>query len=133
MKHLIFFDDTCGFCQNSVRRIIKLDRKELFAFAGLKSQTAAHILKGDKEYLKGENSLILVENYQTYSPRFWLRARAIFRILWLIGGKWKWLGWLYIVPFGTDAIYRLVANHRESLSGDIKTELSPKEKERFLP
>lgn len=132
MKHLIFFDDTCAFCQNSVHRIIKMDRKELFAFAGLKSQAAAHFLRGDKEYLKEENSLILVENYETYSPQVWLRARAIFRILWLIGGKWKLLGWLYIVPFGTDAVYRLIAVHRTSFSSDIKTELTPKEQSRFL-
>ncbi|HSX11881.1 MAG TPA: DCC1-like thiol-disulfide oxidoreductase family protein [Rhabdochlamydiaceae bacterium] len=131
--HLIFFDHNCSLCQRSVRWILRRDRKALFVFAPLAGQTAASILIRDKEYLKHENSLVLIENYQTSRPTFWLRGRAVFRILWLMGGAYRLLGWLCFFPLGVDTIYRLVARHRQALTLSIKEELTPEEKARFLP
>lgn len=132
-NHLIFFDHNCSLCQKSVRWIIHVDRKALFVFAPLTGQTASTFLIRDKEYLKNENSLVLIENYQTSSPRFWIRGRAVFRILWLMGGIWRLLGWLCFLPFGIDQVYKWVAKHRQALTLSIKEELSPEEKSRFLP
>lgn len=52
-------------------------------------------------------SLILEENGRT-----WLRGRAVLRIFWLLGGAWRWIGWLYVMPIFPDLIYRLVARMR---------------------
>ncbi len=51
------------------------------------------------------------------SGKIWLRGRAVFRVLWLLGGKWKLLGWLYIMPF-VDLFYKFIAKHRKR-SGDL--------------
>lgn len=132
MTHLIFFDDECSFCQRSVKQIIHLDKKRLFVFAPLKGEVANRILSGDKEGLKKENSLILVEEYKSDSASVWLRGRAVFRILWLEGGLWKLIGWLYLIPFGIDALYRVIARHRQVLSPKSKTGWTEDETKRFL-
>ncbi|MBS0616151.1 MAG: DUF393 domain-containing protein [Verrucomicrobia bacterium] len=87
----IFYDASCSLCQRSVAWIKQRDKHHIFAFEPLKKET---------------DSLILVEG-----KKKWIRGRAVMRILWLLGGKWKLVGWLYVVPF-VDFFYRLVARHR---------------------
>jgi predicted DCC family thiol-disulfide oxidoreductase YuxK len=132
MNHLVFFDHSCSLCQRSVRWIIHHDRKALFAFAPLEGQTAATFLIRDLEYLKNENSLVLVENYKIGPPKIWIRGKAVFRILWLMGGIWRLFGWLCFVPLGVDQIYRWVAKHRSSLFFSMDKDLTSEEKNRFL-
>ena len=103
-SHLIFFDERCAMCRQSVERIRKLDKEKIFAFEPLDSDRAKELLP--EELLK-EDTLILLEN----KKRVWKRAKAIFRIFWLFGGKWKGLGVLCYVP-GLDFFYRFVAKHR---------------------
>ena len=128
MRHVIFYDAACALCQRSVRAILKLDKAKIFLFAPLDGKTAAQELK--PELLK-ENTLILLENYQKPTQRQWIRGRAVYRILWLIGGKWTLLGWLCYVPFGVDLAYRFVARHRCRVK--IKIEFSQNPSNRFLP
>lgn len=103
-KHLIFFDSTCPLCQKSVRQIKERDKNHIFEFFPLNSSVArehlpSHLLKGD--------TLVLMENGQ----QTWIRAKAVFRILKLLRGKWSWLGFLCYVP-GLDLLYRVVAHNR---------------------
>ncbi len=107
MKHLIFFDSHCPLCRGAVSQIMKRDKRRIFSFAPLDGKTIEKWLEGPRE----TNTLILLENFQKPSPREWVRARGVFRIYWLLGGKWSWIGWLYLVP-GLDLIYRFVARHR---------------------
>ncbi len=88
----IFYDASCSLCQRSIAWIKARDRKKIFAFEPLKKEA---------------DSLILIEG-----EKKWVRGRAVMRILWLLGGKWKLIGWLYVVPF-IDLFYRLVARHRQ--------------------
>ena len=111
-KHLIFFDAKCSLCEASVENLLRIDRKKIFAFAPLQGKTADQELTGSKEYLKKENTLILLEHYQRPTQKLWIRGRAVFRIFWLLGGKWRTLGWLCWTPIGIDLLYRLVARHR---------------------
>jgi predicted DCC family thiol-disulfide oxidoreductase YuxK len=107
---IVLFDDQCPFCRRSVTILLRLDRHHRLRFAPLKGKTAAALLRGKNRSLKKEDSLILFE------PRVWLRGRAVFRTLWLIGGKYRLLGgWLCFLPFGTDTVYRWVARHRHVL------------------
>ena len=112
MKHLVFFDSDCALCLHSVARLLKLDRKNLFAFAPLNGKTADKELTGSLSYLKNENTLILIENYQKPTEKRWVRGKGVFRIFWLLGDQWRLIGWLAFTPFGQDALYRLVAKHR---------------------
>jgi predicted DCC family thiol-disulfide oxidoreductase YuxK len=109
---LIFFDAECGLCQRSVRFIQSIDKKKRFAFAPLQGTTAQKKLSGRLEKLKRENTMVLLENCGSTKQRVWIRGRAVFRILWLVGGAWRFAGWLYILPFGLDAVYSLIARFR---------------------
>lgn len=103
-EHLIFFDNTCPFCQKSVRRIQEMDKKQIFEFYPLNSSVAKESLP--EKLLKGD-TMVLLENRKT----IWVRAKAVFRILKLLGGKWAWLGFLAYVP-GLDIFYRIIAHNR---------------------
>lgn len=123
MKHLIFFDSSCPLCQNSVDRLIELDTKKIFIFSPLQGKTAQAELP---EKVRHQNSIVLYE----FRVRIWLRAQAVFRIFWLLGGKWKWIGWLWVLP-GLNLFYRLVARYRHAF---FKTAHPIKrDPDRFLP
>lgn len=103
--HLVLYDDQCNLCKGAVRWISARDLSRKFQFEPLETSP---LLIGSLARLKDENSLVLVERP---GGRIWLRGRAVFRILWLLGGKWKFVGWLYRMPF-IDFFYRIVARHR---------------------
>ncbi|MDX8431297.1 MAG: DCC1-like thiol-disulfide oxidoreductase family protein [Candidatus Algichlamydia australiensis] len=101
--HLIFFDDQCPLCQRAVAIAKKADRKNICEFHPLASEKAKPYLEQDRD------TFILIEN----GEKKWLYAKGIFRLLWLLGGKWALLGWLYILPkWLIDPIYRFIAKHR---------------------
>ena len=125
-KHLIFFDGNCGLCNQSVRFVVAHDPRALFDFAPLEGKTAAQQL--DPKWLK-ENTLVLLEHFGKPTQRLWVRGRGALRILWLLGGKWRLLGWMCFLPCGVDLVYRLIARHRRRVS--LKKEKLPEE--RILP
>ena len=117
MKHLLFFDATCSFCQHSVGSVLKWDRNRLFCFAPLGGKTADKWFTRKRSSLPFLNSLILVEDFEGDSPRTWIRAQAVFRIFWLIGGFFKPLGLLCFFPgVVINPLYCLVARFRSCLS-----------------
>ncbi len=111
--NLILFDQECPLCRKSVGWIIARDHKKRFVFAPLSGKTAKTVLK-DPRLLK-ENTLILLEHWKTAEERLWIRGRGAFRILWVLGGKWRLIAWLCFLPIGVDCFYRLIARHRHRL------------------
>ncbi len=109
-KHLIFYDGQCGLCDHVVLWLLKRDKKEIFVFAPLQGKNAAKILKDIPDHIKKADSLILVENFET----FHIYGKAAFRTLWLLGGPWKFLGLFnFLPPFLYNWGYRLVAKNRK--------------------
>jgi len=113
---MIFFDDTCPLCWRSVNRVLAWDRKKRFRFVPLRDELCKALLKERWKELKSANTLVLVENFLAKQPAIWIRARAVLRIFWLLGGKWKLLGWAAFIPFGIDPIYSFIAKRRHRLS-----------------
>ncbi len=124
MKHLIFFDATCGLCQNAVMWILHHDKKKQFLFAPLSGKTAKKQLHASFD----KSTVVLMESPQ---GKKWLRGKAAFRTLWLLGGKWKWIGWLYVMPF-IDLLYRLIASYRSLFFKQLPPGVFAPYKERFL-
>ncbi len=112
-KHLLFYDSNCALCLKSVAHIRKIDHDHIFRYEPLSGQLAEKELTS---HLMSLNSLVLIENNKTFGKRVWIRGRGALRILWLIGGWWKFLGVFCFLPFGADLIYRFVAKHRHLLS-----------------
>ena len=112
MKHLILFDSTCPLCRNSVSYLQRIDHEVILGFLPLSGEGARELLQEGHPELLNENTMVLIENKKTEKPRLWIRGRAVMRIFWLLGGKWRLIVWLCFVPFGVDAVYSFVARHR---------------------
>jgi len=134
-RHLVFYDGECGFCDQVVQFILKADQKKRFAFAPLQGKTAAKWLENLPESVKTADSVILIENYQEENSRVSLYGKAAFRILWLLGGAWRLIGWKAYLPACLyNWAYRLVARNRKRLFPQTSCVVpSADEKERFLP
>lgn len=112
-KHLVFYDGTCGFCDQIVNFLLNQDVDELFLFAPLNGTTAARYLNQIASIVKEADSLVLIENFQTQQPIIFIYGKAALRICWLLKGKWRLIGWVsFLPPFLYDWAYRLVARNR---------------------
>jgi predicted DCC family thiol-disulfide oxidoreductase YuxK len=132
MKHLVFYDGNCGFCDQSVQILLKLDKRRLFAFAPLKGETAAKFLQQISQEMQQADSLILVEDFQS-NPKLYIMGKAILRIFWLLGGFWSLIGWMNVLPSAPfDFFYRIVARNRGRLFSGTCTLPLEKERDRFL-
>lgn len=93
--------------------ILKKDRKHLFQFTPLQGQTAASLCN---TIAFSDNTLILLENYNTKKQKVYYRAQAVFRIFWLLGGFWKLVGWKFILPaWMTNWAYNAFAKRRHQV------------------
>lgn len=129
MTHLVFFDPTCKLCQNSVAWILRHDRQKIFLFAPIMGRTAKEKFGDAFEKYQKLNTLVLIE---APSLKIWMRGKAVFRILWLLGGRWAWIGFFHFLP-GSDFGYRLIAKHRHRLNPFIEEKHLTQFRERFLP
>lgn len=134
-KHLVFYDGTCGLCDHVVQFLLKHDSKEIFLFAPLQGATAAQTLKELPARYKTLDSLILLENYATNEQKPYVLGQGAFRILWLLGGSWRLLGWPFFLPaFLYNWGYRLVAKNRKRFfQKESCVLLNANNQHRFLP
>jgi predicted DCC family thiol-disulfide oxidoreductase YuxK len=130
-NHLVFYDGSCGLCDHAVQFILKHDKREEFAFAPLQGKTAKELLK----FVPQEDSLVLIEDYQTEDRKIYQFGKGAFRILWLLGGWFYLLGWPFFFPsFLYNWGYRTVARNRHRFFSQETCQLpDPKLKDRFLP
>ena len=104
--HIIYYDAQCPFCCRAIQKIVRLDIGKIFTFKPLDPQSE-------------KKSMILLENVGSSSERTWTQGRATCRIFWLLGGKWRLLGWPCFLPWFLlwipDLFYRFIAKHRHLL------------------
>lgn len=122
MSGTILYDSDCNLCNSQVRFIKKHDRKNLFHFVPLQSEEGSDMLR---EAGLPNNELDTVV-YQK-SGQHYLRSSAVLAILRDLGGGWRILGSLVIVPAVIrDFFYRLVARNRHRLYAHHRHTLSGK-------
>jgi predicted DCC family thiol-disulfide oxidoreductase YuxK len=133
--HLVFYDGNCGLCDYLVQFIIGQDKQKQFVFAPLFGETASQYLNNLSLDLRYEDSLILIENYQSPNRQYYLLSKAAFKIAWQLGGYWKIPGALFFLPaFLFDWLYRLVALYRHHFISNKTCNLPLEDqKSRFLP
>jgi predicted DCC family thiol-disulfide oxidoreductase YuxK len=132
-EHAIFLDGECPFCIRTALKVISWDTERKFKFSPLQSSQAKKLLSGPYPQFSQLKTLILVENYRDKKhSRIWTRGRALFRIFWLLGGKWKSLGWLCYVPIGLNWGYDLVAAMRHHIPLKKKLSFAAIPKDRLL-
>lgn len=129
---ILFYDGDCGFCNSSVRFVLRHEKSHGLLFAPVQGETARESLKDSGLPADiGDKSIIFMED-----GRFYVRSLAALRVMRSMGGAWAWLaGLMGIVPTVlADAVYDLIARFRAKLPHGDSCELLPAEQRvRFLP
>ena len=119
---LMLYDGLCGFCNWSVRWVIKRDRHDHFRFAPQQSALAEAALARhgiDTQATLAANTVYLVLGYDLPGEQLLCRSDVTVQVLRLLGGGWELLGRLLgAVPrFFRDGVYTLVARIRFRIAG----------------
>lgn len=130
-KPVLFFDGVCNLCNGFVQKIIRNDKKGLFMFSSLQSDTGAAMLEYiGQQGAPAPDSLILL-----HEGKYYTRSDAALMTAKLLGGAWKLFLVGYIAPRPIrDRIYDLVARNRYKWFGKQDNCMipTPELKARFL-
>lgn len=127
---IILFDGICNFCNGTVNFIIKQDKKKIFRFAALQSESGEKLLKQYQLDQPGIDSFVLIDNGKAYTM-----TAAVLRLYNKLPWYWKWTQLFWIFPrLIRNFFYRLVAKNRYKWFGKREECIipSPEIKERFL-
>lgn len=134
-KPILLFDGICNYCNDWVNFIIRNDKKKVFLFSPLQSNTAQHLLTEHGLYFSGQEAkdetVVVIQNGKAY-----LRTDATIVIAKNLGGRWLFFYYLLIlIPrFMRDYFYKILAKNRYKWFGKKDSCMipSPNLKERFL-
>lgn len=130
-KKLILFDGVCNLCNASVQYIIKHDKKKLFMFAALQSESGKKITKKFNIDTTKIDSIIL------YSPenKIDYKSTAALKIAYHLGFPNSLMCIFFILPpFIRNWVYNYIAKNRYKWFGKKKECMlpTPELKSRFL-
>jgi predicted DCC family thiol-disulfide oxidoreductase YuxK len=119
---LMLYDGLCGFCNWSVRWVIKRDRYDRFRFVPQQSATAEAVLARhgvSHQVMLADNSVYLVLGYEQPEEQLLCHSDVTVQVLRLLGGGWELVGRvLGAVPrFLRDSVYSLIAKVRFRIAG----------------
>ncbi len=127
---VLLFDGVCNLCNASVQWILKRDRKGVFKFAALQSDTGQMLLRQFGFSEKNFDTVVLVTD-----GRIFTRSDAALEIVQRIGGVWSLLAVFKIIPRSIrDTIYDWVARNRYRWFGKKEECMLPRPewRERFV-
>lgn len=108
-KKLILFDGVCNLCNDSVIKVIKNDKKNVFLFTALQSDIGQKIIHHLKIDTAKTDSIILYEPEGNY----YIKSSAALRIMSKFSGLWKLTQIFRILPPAFNNIfYDLIARNR---------------------
>ena len=108
-KKIILFDGVCNLCNTSVQYVIKHDKKDLFRFVALQSETGQRILKHIGISTNNIDSIVLYEPGIAY----YYKSNAALEIAKNLGGIFTYGTIFKIIPTSLrDSIYDYVAKNR---------------------
>lgn len=134
-RHLLLYDGVCGLCDRTVQFLLRRDRHDRFRFATLQGALARAVLAPHGLDPDRLDTVYLVSDCGTPQERVRQRARAVLHAASALGGAWRLLRVLAIVPAPLlDLCYRLVARVRYRLFGrhDSCPVPRPEHRQRFL-
>jgi predicted DCC family thiol-disulfide oxidoreductase YuxK len=127
---VLLFDGVCNLCNNSVQWVLTHDRKAVFRFSALQSETGQRLLESFGRSPDGLDTVVLIDGDRIYT-----HSDAPLEIARRLGGFWQILYIFKMVPRPLrDAIYRWIARNRYRWFGkeDSCWLPQPKWKARFV-
>ena len=129
-KSIILFDGMCNFCNTSVNKIIKYDKKNVFKFAAIQSDAGKKLLTELSIDTLKIDSILLIENNTLFA-----KSTAVLKIAKQLSGLYK-LGYAFIIIplFIRDTIYNFIAKNRYKWFGKKESCMIPsiEVREKFL-
>lgn len=108
-KKIILFDGVCNLCNSFVQFIIKYDKKDVFRFAALQSDTGKEIMKCIDNDYQNTDSVVLYDLKAT----FYIKSDAALEIFKNLGGLFYFAKFLKIFPKSfRDFVYDFIAKNR---------------------
>jgi predicted DCC family thiol-disulfide oxidoreductase YuxK len=105
---VILFDGVCNLCNKAVQFVIKRDKKDLFRFTSLQSETGQAYLKQFNLPTSELSSFVLIENDKAYT-----QSTGALIVAEKLTGVWPLLYCFIIIPpFIRNTIYNYIATHR---------------------
>jgi predicted DCC family thiol-disulfide oxidoreductase YuxK len=111
-KALVLFDGECAMCNRWVQFIGAETSSSNFTFARLGGETARAILPRHQLAAGFNDGVVFIEEFEE-NERVFTKSDAVFRILAALGGFWRVVSWLRIIPVPVrDKIYDYIARRR---------------------
>ena len=132
---VLFYDGDCGVCTRSVRVVLQHDGTKTLRFASLRGELGAALQRRHPELI-GLDSMVWVDEQITGNrERLLVRSDAALEVARYLGGWWRPLGVLRLVPRRLrDWLYDWFARNRHRFGGgpEACTVPGPEERARFL-
>lgn len=118
-RPVLLYDGDCGLCNRVVQILLRADKTGQLHYAPLQSEPAQTYLRAQGLPVRDFNSLVFVADWnQPTTGAYQLRTAGAFAALHEVGGNWRVLIWLRVVPTPLrDVFYQLVARSRYALFG----------------
>ncbi len=107
-ENIVFFDGVCNLCNGTVNFIVRHDKKDLFRFASLQSETARKLL-GDKYPRSGEfETVYFLEEGVLHE-----QSVAVLHVMKKLGFPFSLLYFMIVIPaFIRNNFYGLISRNR---------------------
>ncbi len=121
-RQIVLFDGVCNFCNASILKIIKNDKKNIFLFASLQSEIGKEITQHFNIDTNFIDSIILVESKTNYA----IKSTAALKIAKQFGGLWWLFQIFWILPTSfRDFFYDYIAKNRYKWFGKKESCMIP--------
>lgn len=118
---VLLYDGVCGVCNRAVQTVLRLDPHGGLRFAALDSVFAKAIIERHPE-IQDVDSMVFVDNPGEPTERVAVRSAAAHRVANYLGGPWKLLAVLRVLPVSfSDWLYDRLAAVRYRIFGTYDT------------
>jgi predicted DCC family thiol-disulfide oxidoreductase YuxK len=132
---IVLYDGVCGLCNGVVQFLLARDPDGRFRFASLQGPFAREALARHGRQPKDLDTVYLIIDRGTERERLLDRGAAAVEMLRALGGPWRAIGVLSLVPARLlDAAYDVVARNRYRYFGKHESCLvpQPRYRDRFI-
>ena len=122
VQAVLLYDGECGLCNRIIRGLLRADRAGRLHYAPLQSAPAQAYLRAQGLPEADFDSLVFVPDWNRPTEKnYLLRTDGVLAACAEVGGGWRVLAWLRIVPRALrDPFYKLVARSRYALFGEYR-------------
>ena len=129
-RAIVLFDGECTFCNGTVSFLLHRDARARLRFAALQSDAGQALLRRFGLSTDAPSTMVLIQG-----DRYFIKSSAAIRAVASLGGGWRAIMALLIVPRSIrDTAYSVFATNRYRLFGKTSTcpVPDPETRNRFL-